>query len=127
MIKPVWHRTVAEIKLNITALFLASRDGRLPLRANIAAALVLAYALSPIDLIPDFIPVLGYLDDIILLPLGVMLVIHMIPADLWQGYRARAASQNAELPRNYFMAGVIISLWLSILVTVIWLLAQLQS
>lgn len=70
------------LKTELTALWYASQDPRLPLRAKAAIALTLAYALSPIDLIPDFIPVLGYLDDLILVPALITLSIRLIPAPL---------------------------------------------
>lgn len=120
MIRDSWRRTLHELKINSTALYLASKDGHLPVAAKIGAALLLAYALSPIDLIPDFIPVLGYLDDLILLPLGMMLVIRMIPEDVWQQYRALAAGQNQPLPRNYVAAAIIVCLWLAALAAIIW-------
>jgi uncharacterized membrane protein YkvA (DUF1232 family) len=78
------------------------------------ALAVAGYALSPIDLIPDFIPVLGYLDDLLLLPLGILLVMRMIPPDLWQDFRVRALT-ILERPRSLLAAGVILVIWAGIL------------
>ena len=88
-----WARS---IKRDVIALFLAARDPRTPWYAKVAAGLVAAYALSPIDLIPDFIPVLGYLDDLILVPIGIWVVVRLIPADLMREFRADAARMEAQ-------------------------------
>ncbi|WP_019143196.1 YkvA family protein [Noviherbaspirillum massiliense] len=100
------------LKRETVALYFAVRDPRTPLAAKIVAGLVAAYALSPIDLIPDFIPVLGYLDDVILVPLGIALAIRMIPENVLADARAKAASALAK-PKSYFAAVVVIILWLS--------------
>src|SRR5882672_9853477 len=86
-----WRLRARALKLEVYALYLAYRDPRVPLPARILAACVAAYAFSPIDLIPDFIPVLGYLDDLILVPLGVWLALRMIPAPVMAECRAKAA------------------------------------
>ena len=86
-----WART---IKRDVVALWLAARDPRVPWLAKVMAGLVAAYALSPIDLIPDFIPVLGYLDDLIIVPLGILAVVAMIPAPLMVEFRAEAARRR---------------------------------
>lgn len=94
------------------ALLLASRDERTPWYAKLAAGVVVAYALSPIDLIPDFIPVLGLLDDVLLIPLGVVLVRSMVPADVLADCRVRAdASFINERPVFRTAAVVIVILW----------------
>ena len=82
-------------------------------------ALVVAYALSPIDLIPDFIPVLGFLDDVILLPLGIALCLKLLPADVMDECRARAR-ESLELPRSYVAAAVIVALWIGALALLGW-------
>src|SRR5690242_8021749 len=84
-----WAR---RIKRDVHALYLASRDPRVPWYAKACAAIVAGYALSPIDLIPDVVPVVGYLDDVILVPLGLLLVIRLIPADVMAEHRAAAAA-----------------------------------
>ena len=79
------------LKQDIAALWLAARDRRTPIMAKLVAGLTVGYALSPIDLIPDFIPVLGYLDDLLLVPAGIWLAIRLIPADLMRSFRQDAA------------------------------------
>lgn len=98
-------------------LYLASRHPRTPWYGRVLAILVVGYALSPIDLIPDPIPVLGYLDDLILLPLGIWLTLRLIPDDVWVECEAAAQSQEAgPLPRSRVAAGAIVILWLLALV-----------
>ncbi len=82
-----WAR---RLKRDVHAVYLAARDPRTPWHGRVVAILVAAYALSPIDLIPDFIPVLGYLDDLLIVPLGILLVIRLIPADVIEEHRATA-------------------------------------
>lgn len=96
------------IKRDIVALWFAARDPRVPVHAKAVAAAVAAYALSPIDLIPDFIPVLGYLDDLLIVPLGIMLAIRLIPAEVMEELRARAVGQDKPVS----MAGLVIVLLL---------------
>jgi uncharacterized membrane protein YkvA (DUF1232 family) len=107
-----------KLKQELTALYFAARDPRTPWYAKILIAGVVAYALSPIDLIPDPIPIFGYLDDLLLLPLGIWLAARMIPPTVLHDCRAKAASANLRLPRNWWAAGVIIILWLSALALV---------
>jgi uncharacterized membrane protein YkvA (DUF1232 family) len=85
-----WKERARALKTEIKALDLARRDPRVPRRAKIVVALVAAYALSPIDLIPDFIPVVGYLDDLLILPLGIMIALKMIPAEVMRECRLKA-------------------------------------
>jgi uncharacterized membrane protein YkvA (DUF1232 family) len=95
------------------ALYLAYKDPRLPWYARIFAALVVGYAFSPIDLIPDFIPVVGYLDDLILVPLGIWLAIKLIPADVMNDSRKRAKNEFAiRKPVNRAAAVLIVIIWL---------------
>jgi uncharacterized membrane protein YkvA (DUF1232 family) len=94
------------------ALYYAGRDPRTPLAARLITILVVAYALSPIDLIPDFIPVLGLLDDLILIPLGIALALRLIPAEAMAEGRARADAALAQ-PKSYAAATVIVLLWLA--------------
>lgn len=106
------------IKRDVHALYLAGRDPRVPWYAKALAAFVAAYALSPIDLIPDFIPVIGYLDDLILLPLGILLVIRLIPPEILAEHRATA---EAARPVSRRAAVVIVCLWAALAVLVTWL------
>ena len=100
-----WAR---QIKRDVHALYLASRDPRVPWYAKVATVCVAAYALSPIDLIPDFIPVLGYLDELILLPLAVLLAVKLIPPPIMAEHRAAAAAE--ERPTSHAGATVVIGL-----------------
>ena len=101
------------LKTELYALYLAYRDPRVPWYARVFAAGVVAYAISPIDLIPDFIPVLGYLDDLILVPLGIVLALRMIPPEVMAECRERAKEISREgRPTNWVAAGVIIGIWL---------------
>lgn len=104
-------------------LWIAARDPRTPLAAKLLACAVAAYAFSPIDLIPDFIPVLGMLDDVIILPLGVWAVLRLIPAPLITDYRAMAAELAAK-PVSLKAAAAIVAIWLAAIVSVGWLLLR---
>jgi uncharacterized membrane protein YkvA (DUF1232 family) len=104
-----WARA---LRRDAHAILLASRDPRVPWAVKLLALAVAGYALSPIDLIPDFIPVLGYLDDLIIVPLGIWLVIALIPDDVMDEYRT-IASAAAERPISRTAAAVIVALWIS--------------
>jgi uncharacterized membrane protein YkvA (DUF1232 family) len=108
----------ARLKQEVVALYFAAREPRTPWYAKVLITGVVAYALSPIDLIPDPIPLLGYLDDLVILPLGIWLAVRMIPASILQECRAKAASANLQLPRNWWAATVIILLWLAALIMI---------
>ena len=112
-----WARIV---KQDVHALYLASRDPRVPLYAKILAVAVAGYALSPIDLIPDFIPVLGYLDDIIIVPLGILLVIRLIPPEIMAEHRQTAAAAQ-ERPVNRTAGIVIAVIWAAAAAFFAWL------
>ncbi len=101
----VWAR---RLKREALVLYLAARDPRTPLIAKLLAALVAAYALSPIDLIPDFIPVIGLLDDLILVPLGIWGVLRLLPNDLAAELRAEAERRLTERPRSLVGAALIV-------------------
>src|SRR5229473_4824884 len=94
------------IKRDVHALYLAARDPRVPWYAKVLAVVVAGYALSPIDLIPDFIPVLGYLDDLIIVPLGILLVIRLIPPEVMAEHRALAEAAH-DRPVSRVAAAVI--------------------
>jgi uncharacterized membrane protein YkvA (DUF1232 family) len=104
-----WARA---LRRDAHAIRLASRDPRVPWTVKLLAIAVAGYALSPIDLIPDFIPVLGYLDDLIIVPLGIWLVIALIPEDVMREYRAMA-SAAAQRPVSKAAAIIIVALWIS--------------
>jgi len=105
-----WAR---RLKRDVIALWLAARDPRTPLGAKLVAGAVAAYALSPIDLIPDFIPVLGYLDDLIIVPAGIWLALKLIPAELMDELRAEA-EQRATRPTSRGAMIVIVFVWIAL-------------
>jgi uncharacterized membrane protein YkvA (DUF1232 family) len=108
-----WKRRAKELKIQVYALYLAYRDPRVPLHARIFAACVVGYAFSPIDLIPDFVPILGYLDDLILVPLGIALVLRMIPREVMVECQAKSRTLMEQgKPVNRIAAIVIIAIWL---------------
>jgi uncharacterized membrane protein YkvA (DUF1232 family) len=108
-----WKRRAGELKIEVYALYLAYKDPRVPLYARIFAACVVGYAFSPIDLIPDPIPILGYLDDLVLVPLGVTLAIRMIPPEVLKECRSRAREVMLQgKPVNRIAAAIIIAIWL---------------
>lgn len=113
MIAENWQSRVGALVRDTYALYLACRDPRVPTLAKVVIGVVVAYALSPIDLVPDFIPVLGLVDDLLLLPLGVWLAVRLVPPDVWRACRARAADRTEELPVNRRAAIVIILLWVA--------------
>jgi uncharacterized membrane protein YkvA (DUF1232 family) len=112
-----WARLV---KRDTYAIALAARDPRVPWYAKALAACVAGYALSPIDLIPDFIPVLGYLDDLVIVPLGILAVTRMIPPAVLAEHRA-AAMAAAQRPASRIAATVIVAIWLVMTGLAAWL------
>ncbi len=108
-----WKQRARQLKAETYALYLAYRDPRTPWYARIWAAVVVGYAFSPIDLIPDFIPVLGYLDDLVLVPLGIWLALKLIPAEVMAESRDKAQTIIADGKLvNRAAAVVIVSIWL---------------
>jgi uncharacterized membrane protein YkvA (DUF1232 family) len=107
------------IRRDVVAVWLAARDPRVPWSTKALALAVAAYALSPIDLIPDFIPVLGYLDDLIIVPLGILACIRLIPAGLMAEFRTEAARRAAE-PRSIVAAVIIVAIWISAAALLLW-------
>ncbi|AKC70172.1 hypothetical protein MB84_12815 [Pandoraea oxalativorans] len=112
-----WARA---IKRDAHVLYLAARDPRVPWYAKVLALFVAGYALSPIDLIPDFIPVIGLLDDAIIVPLGILIVIKLIPSDVVAEHRATAAAAS-ERPVSRIAAVVIGTLWLGLFGVAAWM------
>ncbi len=108
-----WKTAARQLKIQVYALYLAYQDARTPWYARLVAVCVVAYAFSPIDLIPDFIPILGYLDDLVLLPLGIKLALMLIPPEIMESSRARAAEQLKDAkPVGYTAAAIIVLSWL---------------
>ena len=108
-----WKERAKNLKRDIHALYLAKNDPRVPWYAKLLAALIIAYALSPIDLIPDFIPVLGLLDELVLLPAGILLLLKMIPPDVMEEYRRTATPFT--LSKSKTAAAFIAAIWVALL------------
>src|SRR6185503_8486992 len=122
-----WRAKTRDLKREVFALYLACRDPRVPWYAKALAGGVVAYAFSPIDLIPDFIPVVGYLDDLILVPLGIALTLRLIPAPVLAECRREAAERIAagsRRPRAWIGAAVIVAVWLGLAAAGILLLVR---
>jgi uncharacterized membrane protein YkvA (DUF1232 family) len=112
-----WKEKAEALETQVYALYLAYRHPRTPWYAKALALAVVAYALSPIDLIPDFIPVLGYLDDLLIVPGGVLLVIKLVPPEVMAECQRRAAEMQAEgAPQFRWMGLVVVLLWITALV-----------
>ena len=112
-----WAR---RIKRDLVALYLAGRDRRTPVLARLLAICVVAYALSPIDLIPDFIPVIGLLDDLILVPLGLAIAVRLIPPPLMATFRQQATSME-RLGKSRRAVAVVVTIWLAVaMIGVVW-------
>ena len=120
-----WKQQLKLLKQETYAIYIACKDPRVPWYARLLAAAVVAYAFSPIDLIPDVIPVIGYLDDLILVPLGIALVIKMIPPDVFAECREKAITAMADgKPTNWVAAIIVVILWFLLGIgAVVWLKA----
>jgi uncharacterized membrane protein YkvA (DUF1232 family) len=112
-----WARSM---KRDVVALYRAARDPRVPWYAKAVAAAVAAYALSPIDPLPDFIPLLGQLDELIILPLGILLAVRLVPPDIMAEHRAAAIAAEGQ-PQSRIAAAVIVALWIGSALFFIWL------
>jgi uncharacterized membrane protein YkvA (DUF1232 family) len=119
------HPAPLSLATRLLALWRLFRHPDTPRAAKLVAALVLGYALSPIDLIPDFIPVIGLLDDLILVPLGIALVIRLTPPALWQARLAEAQASTAKLPKLAWGAALVFVTWLSLMGLFVWFLWRL--
>ena len=106
------------LKRETLAVYLAAKDERTPWYAKVIALCTVAYALSPIDLIPDFIPILGYLDDVIIVPAGIALAIRLIPVEALEDARETAANSSVERSVGYVGMGFIAIVWIVILIGV---------
>lgn len=112
-----------KLKKEIYVIYLASKDSRVPWYARLLATVIVAYAFSPIDLIPDFVPIFGYFDDLIIVPLGIWLVLKLIPQNVLAECRVKAeTAQSQGKPTNWVGAGVIVIIWLLLgILGVVWL------
>jgi uncharacterized membrane protein YkvA (DUF1232 family) len=118
-----WKQRTRKLKSETYALYLAYRNPKTPWYAKIFAGLVIAYAFSPIDLIPDFIPVLGYVDDLILVPVGIALALRMVPLDVMLECRRQARTElSQDKPVTWIVAVVIVAIWVGLaILCIIWL------
>ena len=111
MQKTSWKEKAKQLRTEIHALYLASRDPRVPWYAKAIMVLTIAYAISPIDLIPDFIPVLGQIDDLIIVPAGISLAIKMIPKNVFDECRQKARNETIRTRTKWVVAAIIVSIW----------------
>jgi uncharacterized membrane protein YkvA (DUF1232 family) len=123
-----WKQRARQLKTETYAIYLAYKDPRVPWHARLFAACVVGYAFSPIDLVPDFVPVLGYLDDLILVPLGIALALKMIPAAVMTECRENAQEVMAQgKPVNRTAAVIIVAIWLLLAALAIALVIRVRS
>ncbi len=123
-----WRKKVKQLKLETYALYLAYRDPRTPWYARVVAALVVGYLFSPLDLIPDFIPGLGLLDDLLLVPLGIVLARRLVPVAVMIECRNKAAALASQpRPVNRVAAAIIILVWLALAALSVVFIARLFS
>lgn len=121
-----WKERAAQLKTDIPALWLCLKAEETPVFAKILAAVTVGYALSPVDLIPDFIPVLGYLDDLVILPVLAALTLKCIPKEVWERCRMEAAGMWADgKPKKWYYALPIIAVWVLVIILLIQFLIRL--
>lgn len=120
-----WKAKAAELKREAYALYLCSRHPKTPLHAKLFALVIAGYAMSPIDLIPDFIPVIGYVDDLVLIPLCIALLIKMMPDDVLEECRLKARSLSAGRPLGWLGALIIISIWAASIYLTCWFIRSM--
>ncbi|CAH0159157.1 hypothetical protein SRABI80_00824 [Peribacillus frigoritolerans] len=110
----IWARS---LKRQIFILYFACKDERVPWHAKVFTACVVAYAFSPIDIIPDFIPILGYLDDVILVPIGIMIALKMIPKSVLTDCEVKAEEMMKKgKPKNWIVGSLIVMIWVLIII-----------
>lgn len=120
-----WKLTARRLNTEVYALYLAYRDPRTPLYARVFTACVVGYAFSPIDLIPDFIPILGYLDDLLLIPIGIKVAVGMIPSEVMKDCREKANHLFPDgKPVSWVAAVVVVLVWLVLAALVVWKILQ---
>jgi uncharacterized membrane protein YkvA (DUF1232 family) len=126
MLKESWKEKAKRLKTEVYALCLAMKDPRIPWYAKLLMALIIiGYAISPIDLIPDFIPVIGQIDDLIIVPAGIALVIKMIPKSVMEEYRQKATTEPINTRTKWVVAAIIVSIWVLVIYLVFTLVSPL--
>lgn len=122
------HKSRKQLRFRIAVLYYVLRSGKIPLRTKLLGGLTLGYLVSPIDLIPDFIPILGQLDDAIILPLLVALTLRSVPKPLVRDCARKALRQPVSLSKNWRAGAVVVALWLLILILLCsWLVKGVQK
>lgn len=120
-----WKTWAENLRLQIYTMYYAYKDPRTPWYAKAFGAVVIAYAFSPVDLIPDFVPILGYLDDLILIPLGIALAVKLIPKEILTKCAQQAQGRiDCERPVNWIAGGIIIAIWITIIGTVVFMVLR---
>ena len=115
-----WKDGARELRRDIYTLYYAYKDPRVPWYAKVLAAAVVAYAASPIDLIPDFVPVFGYLDDLVIVPLGIVIALKAVPKEVLAECRAKAQlANNQGTLKNWFTAFIIIAIWIFVAILIV--------
>ncbi len=123
-----WKHRADQLRQDTLAFYLAYQDSRTPWYARLLLAGLVLYLLSPLDLIPDFIPLLGHLDDLVLLPLGVLLARRLIPALLWEEAQERAREElRGGRPQDRRAALVVVLIWLLLLAGAVWIVVRATS
>ena len=120
-----WKSWAKKLKLQSYTLYYAYKDPMTPWYAKVWGAVVVAYAFSPIDLIPDFVPILGYLDDLILIPLGMALAVKLIPKEIMIRCRQHAQDRiDSKRPVNWIAGGIIIAIWIMVFCVVVYIILK---
>jgi uncharacterized membrane protein YkvA (DUF1232 family) len=120
-----WKNGARELRRDIYTLYYAYKDPRVPWHAKVLAAVVVAYAASPIDLIPDFVPIFGYLDDLVIVPLGIVLALRAVPKEVLAECRAKAQTANNQgTLKNWFTAFIIVAIWIFVAILIVRFIAH---
>ena len=128
LIEQSFFKKAKLLKTEVYAIYLAYKDPRVPWYARIVAICIVGYAFSPIDLIPDPIPILGYLDDLIIIPIGIAIALKMIPKDVMEEYREKAkALMLQEKPVNWIAAIVIVCIWIGLAIIAVGIVLKLVN
>jgi uncharacterized membrane protein YkvA (DUF1232 family) len=122
-----WHQQVDHLKTEVFALYLAYKHPKTPWYAKVCMGIVIGYAVCPIDLIPDFIPVLGYLDDLIIVPAGIYLTLKMIPKDVMLECREKARISQFRTKIKWIITGVIVLIWMVVIFLLVRFVSQYFS
>jgi len=124
----LWRQWAVRLRIEALTLYFACKNPRTPWYAKLWAAVVVAYAFSPIDLIPDFIPIIGFLDDLVIIPLGIAVAARLIPKDIWEESRNFARERtDSKRPVNWIAGGIVIVIWIALLAFIVYRVALLRK